>query len=167
VVYLVKARLEKARSFSRRRTREGIDIDLFTKIVMEKIGGETLGKFYRERILNRKDLKAMTLFKPRGEITIEHGLFGYRILSGRDYIECDSEEEARYLKVFIEAGMNEVEVPKDRCYLRTVLSELEVLKRKNDEIVDIYLSSISSKKIREKLRHEIWQKIMRGDQSAD
>jgi type I restriction-modification system DNA methylase subunit len=167
VVDLVKSRLERAKSVSGRRTKEGIDIDLFTKTVMEKIGGETLGKFYRERILSRKDLKTITLFKPKNEITIEHGLFGCRISSGRDHIECNSEEEARYLKVFIEAGMREIKMPKDDRYLRAILPELESLKRGIDEVIGFYLSSISSGKVRERLRHEIWQKIMMGDLNAD
>jgi hypothetical protein len=66
---MVKSRLEKARSFGKRRkTKEGIDIDLLVKAVMDKLGEDTLGKFYREKILTHKPLRIKSLPKVSGEV---------------------------------------------------------------------------------------------------
>jgi len=160
VVDLVKSRLEKAKSVDKRqRTKEGIDIDLLTKTVMEKIGSETLGKFYQEKILNQKALYSKTLPEPADEVKAERDLYGWRLYSGRRSIECKSESEARYLKVWLEAGVRKVKIPKDKNYLKNIVSELEASKKKIDKIIDSYLSSILDIKLRTRILHQLWQRL--------
>ncbi|MGB9835031.1 MAG: hypothetical protein ACPLPW_08720, partial [bacterium] len=162
VVDLVKSRIEKAKSFGKKKkTREGIDVEAFVKTVMENIDGETLGKFYREKILSQESLLEKTLPRASGEVKIEQGLFGWRLSFGHEKIECHSEEEARFLKTFLEAGMDKVKIPEDKDYLRSILPEVEKLKARIDEIIDSYLESIMDPKIREKLRHQLWSEIMK------
>jgi len=162
VIDLVKSRIEKAKSFGKKkRTREGIDVDAFIKTVMDNIGEETLGKFYREKILSQESLSEKTLPKASGEVKIEQGLFGWRLSAGQEKIECHSEEEARYLRIFLEAGMDRVKIPEDKDYLRSILPEVEKLKARIDEIIDSYLESIMDPKIREKLRHQLWSEIIK------
>jgi len=159
-VDLVMSRIEKAKSFGKRKkTKEGIDIELLVKTVMEKIGEETLGKFYKEKILTQKPLYVKTLPKSTGEIRIEHGLFGIRLYCGKNHIDCISEEEARYLKVWLESGLEKVKVPKDETYLKKILPELENLKIKIEQIVENYLSSILDPKTRRQIEHQLWQEI--------
>jgi len=162
VVDLVKSRIEKSKSFGKKkRTKEGIDVDAFVKTVMDKIGEETLGKFFREKILTQKPLFTKTLPKPSDEITIQQGLFGWKLTSGKGHIECHSEEEARYLKVFIEAGLDKVKVPKDESYLNDIISELEKLKARIDKVINSYLESIVNTKTRERLKHQLWSEIIK------
>jgi len=160
VVDLVKSRIEKAQSLGKRhKTKEGIDIDLLVKTVMEKIGDETLGEFYREKILSQQALLTKSLPKATGEIKIEQDLLGWRLYSGRRYIECSSEWEAEYLKVWLETGLEKVKVPKEKNYLKSILPELEALKKKIDEVVASYLGSILDAKLREKIAHQLWTEI--------
>jgi DNA-binding ferritin-like protein (Dps family) len=162
VVDLVKSRIEKAQSFGKKKkTREGIDVDAFVKTVMDNIGGETLGKFYREKILSQESLLEKTLPRASGEVKIEQGLFGWRLSTGQEKMECHSEEEARYLRIFLEAGIDRVKIPEDKDYLKSILPEAEELKARIDEIIDSYLESIMDPKIREKLRHQLWSEIMK------
>ncbi|NVM56468.1 MAG: hypothetical protein HWN66_22410 [Candidatus Helarchaeota archaeon] len=163
VVDLVKSRLEKAKSVGKRqRTKEGIDIDLLTKTVMEKIGSETLGKFYQEKILNQKTLYSKTLPEPADEMKVERDLYGWRLYSGRRSIECKSESEARYLKVWLEAGVRKVKIPKDKNYLKNIVSELEASKKKIDAIINSYLSSILDIKLRNRILRQLWQHLTEG-----
>lgn len=158
VVDLVKSRIEKARSFGKRRkTREGIDIDLLVKTVMDKLGDNTLGKFYREKILTHKPLRTKNLPKVSGEVKLEQELFGWRLSSGRQYTDCASEMEARYLKVWLEAGLESVKIPKDEDYLKEIVPELESLKQKTDAIFEDYLGSILDPRLRQRLFHQLWQ----------
>ena len=158
VVDLVKSRIEKAKSFGKRRkTKEGIDIDLLVKTVMDKLGDDTLGKFYQERILTHKPLRTRSLPRVPGEVKLEQELFGWRLSSGREHIDCASEMEARYLKVWLEAGLDSIKIPKDEAYLGEIVPKLESLKQKIDEIFEDYLGSILDPKLRQRLLHQLWQ----------
>lgn len=163
---LVKSRLEKAKSFGKRRkTKEGIDIDLLVRLVMEKVGIETLGRFYTEKVLSRPALHARSLPPAGGDVSIKQTLMGWRLYSGRQSIDCTSELEARYLKVWLEAGMDQVRVPQDESYLQAIAPELEILKQKVDEIIAPYLSSIVNVKTKDRILHQLWVQITKGVRS--
>jgi len=160
VIDLVKSRVERARSFGKRKkTREGIDIDLLVKTVMEKIGADTLGKFYQEKVLSQKPLYSKELPKATDDISIKQGLFGWRLYSGKKYIECASELEAHYLKVWLEAGVEEIEVPEDETYLKTIVPKLEKLKAKTNEVIKDQLSFIANPRTRDRILHQLWHEL--------
>jgi len=161
VVDLVKSRIEKAKSVGKKKkTKEGIDIELLVKNVLSRIGEQTLGKFYREKILSQpcfeKDLPEM-----KGKITVEKELFKWR-LSGDDvHIECDSEIEASYLKNFVGTGLTLVKIPKDEKYLKHILPELEQIRQNIDAIIEEDVLSIISPKTQNQVLHSLWQEIMK------
>jgi len=160
VVDLVRSRIEKARSFGKKSmTKDGIDVDLLTKTIKEKLGDNMLGNFYREKILTQKDLKTVKLFRSdttrTKRVEIKNGLFGWQLSSGKDQIDCQSEAEAEYLKIWIEAGLDEVKVPTDASYLEEIVTELKALKEKIDQIISDHISSITN----QKLQHKILQKL--------
>ena len=158
VVDLVKSRIEKAKSFGKRqKTKEGIDIDRLVKTVMGKIGDDTLGKLYQEKILTHKPLRTRSLPKVSGEVKLEQELFGWRLSSGREHLDCASELEARYLKVWLDAGVESVKIPRDEGYLDEIVPELETLKQKADEVFEDYLGSILDPRLRQRLLHQLWQ----------
>jgi len=162
VVDLVKSRLEKAKSFGKRKkTKEGIDIDLLVKLVMEKVGGETLGRFYQERVLSQKALYTKTLPRMAGDVSIKQSLMGWRLYSGKQSIDCSSELEARYLKVWLEVGLDQVKVPQNKSYLQAVVPQLENLKQKIDEIIAPYVNSIVNVKTRDRILHQLWQEVIK------
>jgi len=162
IVDLVKSRIEKAKSFGKKkRTKDGIDVDALVKTVMDKIGDETLGKFYKEKILTLKPLLTKPLPQESGKVRIQQHLFGWRLSSGKKYLECDSEEEARYLKIFLEAGMDTVNIPKDNEYLKTILPEIEILHVKISDIINSYLESIADTKTKATISHLLWTEVMK------
>jgi len=65
--------------------------------------------------------------------------------------------EARYLKVWLEAGLDSIRIPKDEAYLGEVVPELESLKQKIDEVFEDYLGSILDPRLRQHLPHQLWQ----------
>jgi len=163
VVDLVKSRIEKAKSFGKRgKTKGGIDTDAFVKIVMGNIGGETLGRFYKEKILTQEPLLTKVLPKASGDARIEQDLFGWRLFLGKESVECESEAQARYLKVFLEVGFDKVQVPQDKGYLGRIVSELEELKTGIDEVINSYLESIVNARTRRRLEQQVWSEIMKG-----
>lgn len=57
-----------------------------------------IGEFYREKILSlpKRKLSKKELSDNSGEIKVERDLFGWKLYSGKNFIECRSEEEARF-----------------------------------------------------------------------
>ena len=160
---MVKSRIEKAKSVQkRRRAKEGLNVDLLIKTVMENIGSETLGKFYQDKILSQKTLYSQTLPEPTNEIKAERDLYGWRLYSGRRSIECKSESEAQYLKVWLEAGLTEIKVPRDEEYLRKIVPELVAEKKKIDKTINSYVDSILDIKLRARILRQLWQLITEG-----
>ncbi|MFZ6017426.1 MAG: HsdM family class I SAM-dependent methyltransferase [Nitrospirota bacterium] len=135
VVDLVKSRIEKAKSLGKTgKTKEGFDVELLTRTIKEKLGDKLLGHSYTEKILSQKNLKIVKLFHPTKEVEIKKDFFkggGWLLSSGKDLIECESESEAEYLKIWLESGLEEVKVPKDESYISKILPELKALKEKN------------------------------------
>jgi type I restriction enzyme M protein len=162
VVDLVRTRIDRAKTFGKKnRIKEGIDVEAFVANVMAEIGYQTLGKFYREEILPCKPLILRELPRWSEDTRIENGLFGWRLYVGRKAVECRSEEEAHYLRIFVEAGLEEVKVPKQEAILKRILPRLESLKKSIDEIIDSYLESIVSVKLKKSLRHRLWIEIVK------
>jgi len=162
VIDLVKSRLEKAKSVqNNNKTKNGININAFTKTVLEKIGETSLGAYYRTKIMDATETSTKMLPKTSDKVEIVHDFFGKRIKSGKEYLECTSEEEARYIKVFLESGLTEVEIPGDKQFLISILPGLEEIQKRNDEIIKSYLDSIVSNKIKKTLKHKIWSEIMK------
>ncbi len=163
VIDLVKSRLGKAKSFGKRKkTKEGIDIDLMVKLAMEKVGEDILGKFYAEKVLSQSPLETKTLPPAGSDISIRKALIGWRLYSDKQSIDCASEAEARYLKVWLDAGLDSVKVPQDEDHLEVIVRELESLKRKIDDIIAPYLDSIINVKTKDRISRQLWMEITRG-----
>jgi len=69
--------------------------------------------------------------------------------------------EARYLKVWLEAGLDSVKMPKDEDYLKEIVPELESLKQKTNEVFEDYLGSILDPRLRQRLLYQLWQEVVR------
>ena len=162
VIDLVRSRIDRAKSVNtRRKTNEGLDIDKLIEIVKEKLGENTLGKFYRAKILSQEELILKTLPHPTGKVKTENGLFGWRVKAGRAYIDCKNEVEAKYLKIFWDAGIEEIKIPENEKYLETILPDLEKLKSDIDTIINEYLKSIYNPKLRDRILHKLQQEIVK------
>ena len=156
VIDLVRSRIEKAKSFGKKgKIKEGLDVELLTKTIKEKLGDKLLGHFYSEKILGQKNLKTVKLFHPAKDIHIKNELFGWRLSSGKDHIDCQSEAEAEYLKIWLESGLEEVKVPKDESYIMKILPELKELKERIDRIISDHISSITSQKLQQKILQKL------------
>jgi hypothetical protein len=121
----------------------------------------TLGQFYREEILSlpAEDLVLVQLPLNGGDVRVEQGLFGWTLRADKNFLDCRSEEEARYLKVFLDSGMREVYIPKDDETLREILPRLERIKGKIDQILQTYLIGVLDRKVRERVRYEVLAEI--------
>lgn len=127
-----------------------------------------IGDYYKEKVLSlpRKDRRRFELPLNSGVTRIESEFFGwklYYLILGRkseSYIECRSEEEARFLKVFMELEVPEIFVPKNDQLLADILPKIEELKRKTDEVLGGFLSALMLRKHRERLKFMVYREVM-------
>lgn len=162
VVDLVKSRIGRAGSVQKKnKSKNGIDYESFTESIMGRIGPDTLGKFYRENILTLKPLIIKELPPISGKVKIDHRLFEWRLYCGKKFVECRSELEARYLRVFIDTGIESVKLPGDNKLLEYLVPQLEEIKSRMETSIKSELESIMSAKTRERLRHLLWAEIIK------
>jgi len=121
---------------------------------------QLIGDFYRDRILTRDDLQQRELTLPVDkEPQIVKYLFGWQLIAGDDSIDCRSEVEARYLRIFVELGLHEVAVPDSDEFLEQILPDLEYLKRRADEILDEHLETVFDPRVKAKVRRDVYAEI--------
>jgi hypothetical protein len=88
-------------------------------------------------------------------VEIKNELWGWRLSSGKEHIDCQSEAEAEYLKIWLESGLEKVKVPKDESYISRILPELKALKEKIDQIISDHISTITSQKLQNKVLQKL------------
>jgi len=148
--------LERAKSFKKvKKTKEGIDIDSLTRDVSGRLGEENLVAFYKSSI-TAVPCTSLDLPERAEPIEMENSLFGWRLKIGRKFIDCSSEIQARYLRVFAEMGWDRAVVPKDSNYLATIIDQWENLFDKAHVTLEEYTSSILQNKTRDLLIHKVW-----------
>jgi hypothetical protein len=121
---------------------------------------QLIGDFYRDRILTRTDLQQRELTLPADkQPQIIKYLFGWQLVADDESIDCRSEIEARFLRIFIDLGLHDVAVPASDEYLEQLLPELEYLKRRADEILDEHLETVFDPRVKAKVRHDVYAEI--------
>src|SRR5437764_10785767 len=128
---------------------------------------QLIGDLYRDKILTRDDIaqRELTLSSDEKLEIIEH-LFGWELRANGDAIDCRSEAEARYLRIFLELGLHEVAVPASDEYLKQILPDLEYLKRRADEIVDEHLETVFDPRVKARVRQNVYAAIAKASHSG-
>ena len=121
----------------------------------------TLGEFYRDEVLPHKPLVKKQLPPQMDKIEVVKDLFGWKLYSGKEFIDCRSEDEARFLKVFLDVGMKEIKVPKDDKILKEIVPKLERLKRNIDEVIEEHADGLLNRCLKEELRSRVWQELVK------
>lgn len=160
VIDSVKSRGEKAKSLNNKNKKGGLNVDALVNTIVEKVGENTIGKMYQENILSSNNLYTKKLPEFDSASKIEKGLFGWQIVSGDSHLTCQSKDEARYLKIWIDVGQESIKIPKDQQYLEKVVGDLETLKSQIDQIIENYISSILDPKLKSQILHRVWQGIL-------
>jgi hypothetical protein len=107
------------------------------------------------------------LFGKFGDAKIERTLTGAALKLGTESIQCESEEEARFIKVFADMGLKEAIIPMDLDYLKTVMYDIKRLKETIDKQIQEQLEKYPSiKKNKDKTIPEIWENLLEVEQSG-
>lgn len=98
-------------------------------------------RFYRKYIKSCKQLREVELpyRVDEKEIRIEETLFSneWRLYYWKKkYIQCQTELEAKYLRVWLKYGLTHIEIPEDEKYLAEILPLLEKVEKRLYEIAE-------------------------------
>ncbi len=156
---LVKTRLQKARSLKKiKKTKEGIDLDLLAQNILRRLEDDNLVTFYKKQITS-VPCYSIDLPERAEPIEVENFLFGWCLKSGKKVIDCSSEAEARYKRIFLEMGWDRAMIPKDNVYLSSIINRWETLFEKTQAVLQEHTSSILQKKTRNLLIYTVWSKL--------
>jgi hypothetical protein len=162
VIDVVRGRLERAKSVGKKKTiKNGLDVDSFTENILDKIGDNNIAIFYKKNILTETKLTKVQLPMRKRPLEVVNELFGWSVKSGRQQLHCETEEAARYLKVFIDAGLPEVMISSNHSILKRTILEFEKIKAENDNIIETQLESVLNVKLQDSLRNEIWSELFK------
>jgi hypothetical protein len=125
---------------------------LFCSIASQAITGR---KTRRVKLIGRKCLPQ-----------IYKTFLGYEVIGARKRILCPDLATARYLRIFAEIGLPEVDLPYDITYTQEVLPELErayaSLRRILDFFVDQLISSYEKNQFLRKAYTNLRQTLIQG-----
>lgn len=156
---LVNTRIQKAKSLKKgKKTKEGIDLDLLAQNVLNRLGENNMATFFKDRIAT-VPCYVQDLPKHADPIEIENSLLGWRLRIGKRAIDCSSEAQARYLRVFAEMVWDHVPVPRDNNYLPTIVDEWEKLFEETQVVLEENTLSILQRRVRERVTDSVWEKL--------
>ena len=124
---------------------------------------ERIGVYYAEKVLTLPPEKRVLKDLPTGarweNCELSQNFFETKLIAGKEIFDCESEAEAKYLKVFIELSWQRVYVPVDTDYLEEIVPRLVYLKKRLDEIIDNGLKRVFGRKIRRETKQLTYKKI--------
>ena len=156
---LVKNRLSKAKSVTKKnKTKEGIDISLLVKTIVEKIGGNILGNYYKRNVLSQKQLHEITFPELEESTRIDQTLMGFRLVSGKQSIDFKSEAEARFCQIFLEAGWAKIKTPSNEIILK-ISPQLEKIVQHVNEAINYYTEGLIDEKMKNHITNLVCQEV--------
>lgn len=118
-----------------------------------------LKSIYRE-VCQTKHYKR-DLFGRVGDAKIGRTLTGASLKLGSRSIQCESEEEARFMKVFADMGLKEVVIPKDPNRFEKIIPDIKKLKETIDKRIQEKIGDYPAiKKKKRKIIPEIWKNLL-------
>lgn len=166
VVELVKVRNQKAGSVKNgKKSRNGIDFD---RLAFDAIHRSEVKEFIdylrAEVILNQPMTQKLPLLK--GSVSIENTLLGWRVKSGSSTLDCKSELEARYYRLFIEMRLD-VAPLLEKGLLKSSVKKMEALFAKASLILEEINSSILQRRIRDRFIRVFWAHVKEEIEKKD
>lgn len=95
--------------------------------IRENLGGEWIPFIYREKIRTQRT-RSYHVNAPKKEnrVDVFHTLLGIELKVGNYRFSCPDLSTARYLRVFVRIGCQDVAIPYDITKISTLADELEV-----------------------------------------
>ena len=160
VVDQVKSRIEKARSVSRKKKEKAPDPEKIAEGVLREIDTSNLKSFPDDYISGEyKEIEV-----PEGSPEVGSDLKGFFVKVGEERIECESPEEAEYVKYAIISGFKKVKIPVDKKNLKKAIRVHKKAYKGVGKEIEQYLERfIPDRKLRERVEAVVWKRLKGGE----
>lgn len=164
VVDRVKSRVEKARSVSRKKKAKAPDPEKIAEGVLREIDTSNLKSFPDDYISGEyKEVEV-----PEGNPESGSDLKGFFVKVGEKRIECESPEEAEYIKYAIISGFKKVKIPVDKKILKKAIKGYKKAYKGVEKEIEQYLKRfIPDRKLRERVEAVVWQRLKGGERVGE
>jgi type I restriction-modification system DNA methylase subunit len=150
VVDLVRSRIEKAKSVSRKKKSKGPDPDALADAALREIDLTSIRKFPDEYISEVSQFEKLEV--PAGHSEIGSDLNGFYVKVGGKRINCEYPEKAEYIHYAVLNGVTEIKIPKDEKKVREAVVEYRRELKSITQRVQEYLRRyIPDRKLRERV----------------
>lgn len=159
VIQLVKERIEKAKSVEKKKKPKSVEPETLAEVILREIEIKNLKKFPDDFV---KDVECEIRKVPSGEAELGSDLKGFFVKIDNKKIICKSPEEAQWIYYSVLNGSFEIKIPKKKETLKEILKEyMSAYKKIEKEIHSKLESYIPDRKMREKVRTIIYQKLFK------
>jgi methylase of polypeptide subunit release factors len=157
VIDLVRARIEKAKTVTKRKKKKDIDIEALANGVISRLNIK-IKKFPDDYLDDYKGLWSKEIKIPKGHPTFGNDLFGcYVQIGGKEIYRSMDGDEAKFIYFAALTGASSVKLPLDKKALIASLEAFEEDYRKLKEEVNTLLSTlISDAKVRKEVEDKVW-----------
>jgi type I restriction enzyme M protein len=156
VVELVHDRHQKAGSVKNgKRPRNGIDLEKLSHDAINRTEMSKLIFFIKNKIMPlQSSSRNLPVYK--GNTALENTLLGWRVKSGASIIDCESELEARYIRIFMEMGWETAPIPTKAALKLSLVKEFEKCFERVAQMLEELNSSILQRRIRDRFTRIFW-----------
>jgi hypothetical protein len=160
VVELVEARIARAKSSrTAKKSKDGVDLEMFAENIIERLGKADIVAFYRERLGAISCKRVRLPYHAEQGVSIENTLLGWRIKVGKKTLDLGGEEEARILLPFALMGWDSAPVPLERKGLRILARDWERTFAKTRQVLSEHAASVLQPRLRHRLERVFWAKL--------
>jgi len=156
VIDLAKSRIERAKSVEKRAKPGGIDVNSLVNSIIEEIGGKL--KRFPDDYVGAIEFDIIQI--PKGPAKAESDLQGFFVRFGGKEYRCRSAFEAKYIEYATLSGYTSIKIPKDDSIIKKAVEEHDRSLREVEKLINEYVeSSVPDRKLRDKIKHEVWRRL--------
>ncbi len=157
VIDLVKTRIERAKTVTKRKKKGGIDVEALANGIITRLPTE-IGKFPDAYLGDYKGLWSKEIKIPVGQPIIGSDISGFYVqVKGEEVYRGWSHDEAKFIYFAALTGASHVKLPLDRQTIKAALKAFEEDYNKlKEEVNELLLTLIPDAKIRKKVEDKLW-----------
>jgi hypothetical protein len=163
VIDLVKTRIERAKTVTRRKKKKSVDIEALANSIVTRLNTK-IEKFPDAYLTDYKGLWSKEIKIPNGQPMIGSDVNGFYVqVRGEEVYRSWNREEAKFVYFAALTGSNIVKIPSDKQVIALAVRSFEEKYKKLKEDVDELLSTlINDLKIRREVEEKVWKKIFQS-----
>ena len=160
VIDLVKARIERAKTVSRKRKKKEVDVEALANSIITRLNAK-IEKFPDAYLSGYKGLWLKEIKIPAGQLTFRSDINGFYVQVSDEVIYRGwNQDEAKFVYYAALTGSTTVKLPMDKHTIKLAIKSFEnEYKKLREEVNDLLSSLVFDTKIRKNVEDKVWKQI--------